>query len=258
MQKKKSTLLEKKEKMQFEHMLSFKSVSFSYVNRKTAIDSVSFSIKKGEMVGFIGPSGAGKTTIFDLFLRLFRPTEGAILVDEKNLESIDMSDWRKSLSYVSQDVFLLNDSIFNNIRFFDDSVTKEDIFAAARLAQIHDFIDALPDKFDTAVGERGVLLSAGQRQRIALARALARKPKILLLDEATSALDNESEQHIQRAIENLRGDMTILVIAHRLSTILNSDKLFVIEKGKVIESGAPYELLKDKETYFHKVYNLRK
>ena len=210
------------------------------------------------MVGFIGPSGAGKTTIFDLLLRLLRPTEGKILVDGKNIHSIDIPDWRKNLSYVSQDVFLLNDTIFNNIKFFDDSVTKEDVFRAAKLAQIYDFINTLPDKFDTTVGERGVLLSAGQRQRVALARALARKPKVLLLDEATSSLDNESEQRIQTAIENLKGGMTILVIAHRLSTVLNSDKLFVVEKGKIVEEGNPRTLLKEKETYFHKMYNLRK
>lgn len=255
---KENRFITKEEKIPFDNTLSFKSVSFSYIHPKKVIDSISFTVKRGEMVGFIGPSGAGKTTMFDLLLRLFRPTEGEILVDGKDAQQINMSEWRKNLSYVSQDVFLLNDSIFNNIRFFDNSVTKEDVFAAARLAQIHDFIDTLPDKFDTTVGERGVLLSAGQRQRIALARALARKPKILLLDEATSALDNESEQRIQTAIENLRGGMTILVIAHRLSTVLNSDKLFVIEEGRIVESGTPRELLKDKETYFYKVYNLRK
>ncbi len=247
-----------REKIQFEETLSFNSVSFSYNDSKKVIDKTSFTVKRGEMVGFIGPSGAGKTTIFDLLLRLLRPTEGKILVDGKNIHSIDIPDWRKNLSYVSQDVFLLNDTIFNNIKFFDDSVTKEDVFRAAKLAQIYDFINTLPDKFDTTVGERGVLLSAGQRQRVALARALARKPKVLLLDEATSSLDNESEQRIQTAIENLKGGMTILVIAHRLSTVLNSDKLFVVEKGKIVEEGNPRTLLKEKETYFHKMYNLRK
>ena len=126
------------------------------------------------------------------------------------------------------------------------------------MAQIYDFIEALPDGFDTIVGEQGNLLSAGQRQRIALARALARKPKVLLLDEATSALDNESEQRIQEAIEGLKGEMTILVIAHRISTVLNADRLFVVSDGRIIEQGKPRELLKDKETYFHRVYNLRK
>ncbi|MDP2705007.1 MAG: ABC transporter ATP-binding protein [bacterium] len=245
------------ESVSFSKSISFKSVAFSYVERKQVINKISFSLKKGEMVGFIGPSGAGKTTIFDLFLRFLVPTEGEILIDDKNISSLGISAWRKNLSYVSQDVFLLNDTISNNIKFFDDSVTEKDVHTAARLAEIYDFIETLPEKFDTQVGERGALLSVGQRQRIALARALARKPEILLLDEATSALDNESEQRIQKAIENLRGNMTILVIAHRLSTVLNTDRLLVIEKGKIVEEGSPQALLKDKETYFHKVHNLR-
>lgn len=242
----------------FNKNLAFKSISFSYTDRQETLRDVSFVVERGEMVGFIGPSGAGKTTIFDLLLRLLHTQTGEISIDDKDICSINMEDWRHNISYVSQDVFILNDTVFNNIKFFDESVTKEDAENAAKMAHIYDFIDTLPDKFDTIVGERGNLLSAGQRQRIALARALARKPKILLLDEATSALDNESEQQIKKAIENLKGEMTILIIAHRLSTVQNADKLFVLDGGKIIEEGNPRELLKDKDTYFYKTYDLRK
>ena len=239
-----SALEDSGEDFRFNNELAFKSVSFSYTDNREALQPISFKIKKGEMVGFIGPSGAGKTTIFDLLLRFLRPTAGEISIDGKNIDSISISDWRKNISYVSQDIFILNDTVFNNIKFFDESVTKEDIEKASKMAQIYDFIETLPEKFGTIVGERGALLSAGQRQRIALARALARKPKILLLDEATSALDNESEQNIQKAIDNLKGEMTILVIAHRISTVLDANKLFIVEKGKIAESGNPRELLK--------------
>jgi len=242
---------------QFNNDLAFKSVSFSYLNERNALNSVSFTARKGSMIGLIGPSGAGKTTTFDLMLRFLQPTSGKITIDEQDIHSIKISDWRKNISYVSQDVFILNDTVFNNIKFFDESVTRENAETAAKMAQIHDFINALPQKYDTVVGERGGFLSAGQRQRIALARALARKPKILLLDEATSALDNESEKKIKEAIDGLKGEVTILAIAHRLSTVLSADKLLVLEEGKITEEGSPRELLKDKDTYFYKVYNLR-
>lgn len=243
---------------EFNKQLKFKSVSFSYTDRKETLSDISFVVRKGEIVGFIGPSGAGKTTVFDLLLRLLRPTNGEISIDDKNIYSVKMEDWRRNIAYVSQDVFILNDTVFNNIKFFDKSITREDAEKAAKMAYIYDFIHTLPNKFDTIVGEHGNLLSAGQRQRIALARALARKPKILLLDEATSSLDNESEQQINNAIENLKGSVTILVIAHRLSTVRNTDKLFVLDEGKIVEEGNPHELLKDKDTYFYKTYDLRK
>lgn len=242
---------------EFNKQLKFKSVSFSYTDRKETLSDISFVVKKGEIAGFIGPSGTGKTTVFDLLLRLLRPTKGEISIDDKNIYSVKMKDWRRNIAYVSQDVFILNDTVLNNIKFFDESVTRVDAEKAAQMAQIYKFVDSLPEKFDTIVGEHGNLLSAGQRQRIALARALARKPKILLLDEATSALDNESEKKIQEAIDGLKGEITILIIAHRLSTVLSADKLLVLEEGRIIEEGNPHELLKNKDTYFHKVYNLR-
>ncbi len=241
----------------FEHTLAFHDVGFAYPGKGKALSSVSFSIKKGEMVGLIGPSGAGKTTLVDLLLRLIAPESGSILLDGKDVRDIRLSEWREHIGYVSQEIFLLNDTIENNIRFYNPDVTKEDVVTASRLANIYEFIDALPEKFDTMVGERGILLSGGQRQRIVLARTLARRQEILVLDEATSALDNESELLIQKAIEGLRGRMTVLVIAHRLSTVKASDRLIVLHDGKVVESGSPEELLKDKDSYFSKVNDLR-
>ena len=217
---------------------------------------VNFNIKKGEMAGVIGPSGAGKTTIVDILLRLFAPTGGEILIDGKNIGSISIADWRRNVGYVSQDIFLKNDTIRENIIFYGDGVTDGDIDRALKLANIHDFIKSLPKGLETVVGERGVLLSAGQRQRIVLARALARKPKILILDEATSALDNESEKLIKESIDSLKGEITVIVIAHRLSTIMSADKLIALEDGHVVEEGSPQELLKDKSSYFYRVYEI--
>jgi len=245
-------------KFKFDNSLDFNGVNFSYNVEENVLSNVNFSLKKGEMVGLIGPSGAGKTTIVDLILRLFDPTEGKILIDGDDIKNLDIKDWRKNIGYVSQDIFLQNDTISNNIKFYNDDISEQDIIEGAKMANIYDFINNLPNKFQTIIGERGVLLSGGQRQRIIIARILARKPKLLILDEATSALDNESEIQVQKVIENLKGKITALVIAHRLSTIINSDRLLVIDKGKIVEQGKPQELLRDKETYFYKVYNIRK
>ena len=240
----------------FERELEVKNLSFKYHEYKPVLLDLNFKIKKGEMVGIIGPSGAGKTTLVDILLRLFSPASGEILVDGKNIDQIAVSVWRKNVGYVSQDIFLKNDTICENIVFYGDDILMEDVERAAKFANIYDFIKTLPKGFDTVVGERGILLSAGQRQRVVLARALARKPKILILDEATSALDNESEKLIKESIDSLKGEITTIVIAHRLSTIMSSDKLIAIENGKVVEEGSSEELLKDKSSYFYKVYDI--
>ncbi|MFH1426994.1 MAG: ABC transporter ATP-binding protein [Patescibacteria group bacterium] len=241
----------------FNNKLEFKDVSFLYYPKKEVLNKINFSINNGKLVGLIGPSGAGKTTIVDLVLRLFTPDNGSILLDGKDIAKISLKEWRKNIGYVSQDIFLTNDTIANNIKFYDESITDDDIKRAAKMANIYNFIESCPDKFSTVIGERGTLISAGQRQRIIIARILARKPKLLILDEATSALDNESEVKIQKVIENLKGKVTVFAIAHRLSTVINSDKLLVIENGRIIEQGTPEKLLKDKKSYFYKVYNIR-
>ena len=242
----------------FANSLEFKNISFCYNQEKQILNKVNFTVKKGEMVGLIGPSGAGKTTIVDIILRLFNLSDGEILLDGKNINEIDINEWRKNIGYVSQDIFLKNDTIANNIKFYNDSISDKEMKEAAKMANIYDFIQACPDKFATAIGERGLLLSAGQRQRIVIARILARRPKILILDEATSALDNESEVQIQEVIENLKNKVTVLLIAHRLSTVMNCDKLLVLQNGEIKEQGSPEELLKDEKSYFYKVSNIRK
>ena len=234
----------------FNDSLSFNNVGFKYENGGEVLSGLNLTVKQGEMLGIIGPSGSGKTTIVDLILRLLKPTSGVILSDRKDISSIDIGAWRGMIGYVSQDIFLINDTIANNIRFYNSTLTDKEIEETSKMANIFDFISALPKKFETSIGERGLMISAGQRQRIIIARVLARKPKLLILDEATSALDNKSELEIQSVIEGLKGKITVIIIAHRLSTVLNADKLIAINKGKVIETGSPSDLLKNENSYF--------
>ena len=233
----------------FEKELQFKKVSFSYNPDRPLLKDISFSIKKSSIIGIVGTSGSGKTTLVDLLLRLFIPNKGEIFLDETNIEQIDLYQWRKHIAYVPQEVFLLNNTVANNIRFYNNAISEEELIKVSKMAQIYDTIENMPDKFETVVGERGVKLSGGQRQRIALARALARKPDILILDEATSALDHESERLIRESIEALKGTMTIIIVAHRLSTIMGADRLVVLENGEVAEEGAPKELSEKENSY---------
>ena len=245
----------------FKNELVFNDVSFEYTNgkdTKEVLKNINFTVKKGEMVGIIGPSGVGKTTLVDLVLRLLRPQTGNITLDGKDIMEINLKSLRENIGYISQDMFLINDTIANNIRFYDNTITQETLVRVAKMANIYELIESLPDRFETEIGERGVRLSAGQRQRVIIARILARNPEILILDEATSALDNQSEIQVQEVIESLKGHVTVLAIAHRLTTVTGSDKLLVLEHGRISEQGTPRELLKDKESYFFKTYNLRK
>ena len=236
----------------FNHSLSFDHVSFAYAESQPVLTDISFSIVKGETIGLIGPSGAGKTSIADLLLRLFRPTEGTVYLDGMSADDIDVTEWRKHFGYVSQDVFLFNGTIEENIRFYRSELSSDDIIEAAKQSNIYAFIMGLPDGFKTFTGDNGVMLSGGQRQRIALARALAGRPSLLILDEATSALDSASEKLIQESIRNLHGNVTVCIIAHRLSTIEHSDRLFVLDRGKIIEEGTPAELRARQGSYFSK------
>lgn len=242
----------------FNKSLEFKNVQFNYQPTTEVLRDINFTVNKGEMIGLIGASGAGKTTIVDLLLRLLEPTTGQILLDGRSAEEIDLIDWRHHIGYVSQDIFLINDTLENNIRFHDATMSEQTIMAAAQMANIDDFIKQCPEGLQTVVGERGVTLSAGQRQRIIIARVLARRPQILVLDEATSALDNESELKIQEVIRSLKGKITVVAIAHRLSTIIDSDRLLILDQGRITQEGRPQDLLDDKNSYLFKVYNIRK
>ncbi len=242
----------------FEKEINIQGIGFSYPNIKSnTLSDIDFSIQKGEMIGIIGPSGAGKTTLVDIFLRLLKPQRGVIKIDGIDIDSVFLTDWRKNIGYVSQEVFLLNDTVEANIRFYDKDISHENIVNASKMANIYDFIQGLSNKFETQVGERGVKLSGGQRQRVALARVLAKKCPILVLDEATSSIDNESEALIQTAINNLKGKVTVLVIAHRLSTVISSDRIMAIDNGTLIESGPPAELIKNQDSYLYKSYHIK-
>ena len=219
----------------FASELEFNNISFSYPNRGEVLRSATFSIRPGELIGIVGPSGSGKTTVADLLLRLIEPTSGRITVGGNDVREVPVQEWRTHVGYVAQEVVLLNDTIEENIRFYNPRLSQKDIIRAAEQAHIHHFIETLPHGYKTVIGDRGVTLSGGQRQRVALARVLARKPALLILDEATSALDAESEQAIQKAIEDLHGSVTIVVIAHRLSTLATADRFLAVKDGSVSE-----------------------
>ncbi len=235
--------------------IELRHVEFSFLQSGPIIQGVNLEIAKSSMVALVGRSGAGKTTLVDLILGLHRPTEGAVLVDDVDLWSYDIGSWRKRIGFVPQDPILFNGSISDNIRLPRPSASLQDVQAAARAAHATEFIDALPEGFDTLVGDLGAKLSGGQKQRIALARALIRDPEILILDEATSALDARSEQRIQDAILSLRGRITVIVIAHRLTTVERADRIFVIKDGRVAESGT-FQELKNRGGEFAKLHAL--
>lgn len=244
------------ESFRFERGIEFTDVSFAYGDT-SVLSKVSFAIKRGETVGLIGPSGGGKTSIADLLLRLFEPTDGHLIIDGKPFSAIDLESWRQHVGYVAQDVFLLNATLEENIRFYRPELSREAVIKAAKQANIFDFIETLPNGFDTITGDRGVLLSGGQRQRVALARALAGSPELLILDEATSALDTASEELIQEAIHALHGSITVFIIAHRLSTVDRVDRILVLDAGTIREQGSPAELLAQKDSYFATHYTGR-
>ena len=240
-----------------ENAIELKDVSFNYGdNTKPILDSVSLSIEKGKVVALVGESGGGKSTLIKLIQRLYDPVAGSIEWDGTDLRDLRLTDLKRQIALVTQETVLFNDTVRYNISYGDPNATDEDIRRAAEIAFAADFIEELPNKYETIVGERGTFLSGGQRQRIAIARAVLANAPVLILDEATSALDAESERLVQQALGNLMRDKTSIVIAHRLSTIRRADKIVVMERGRVIETGKHEELLAAGGVY-KKLYDLQ-
>lgn len=228
----------------------FKNVSFSYDTGKEVLKNISFSIKQGETVALVGQSGSGKSTLMNLILRFYDPAHGSILIDEHAIHKMTLKTLRESMALVSQDVILFDDTVKENILYGRKGAPLHDVITAAKKAAAHSFIEALPKGYETMIGESGVKLSGGQRQRLSIARAILKDAPILLLDEATSALDTESEYQVQKALEHLMKGRTCIIIAHRLSTVRRADKIFVLEKGRIIESGTHAQLLKKKDSVY--------
>ncbi len=229
--------------------IRFEDVRFSYGGERQALGGVSLHIAPGQMAAFVGPSGAGKTTITQLVSRFYDPQSGRVLIDGIDVRELDLESLRKHIGIVTQETYLFHDTIGTNLRYGKEGATQAELEAAARAANIADFIASLPEGYDTIVGERGHKLSGGERQRLAIARVLLKDPKILILDEATSSLDSENEALIQAAFDRVMRGRTSLVIAHRLSTILSADVIFVVEEGRIVESGSHAILLARNGTY---------
>lgn len=223
--------------------IEFDRVSFAYRSGEKVLQDVSFTVRPGERVAIVGPSGVGKTTIINLLCRFYDPVSGSINLDGKDIRKIKLSSLRKHIGIVSQETFLFNTSIRENLRYGNLRATDAEIVEAARKANIHSFIESLPDGYETIVGDRGMKLSGGERQRLSIARAILKNPRILILDEATSSLDSISENLIQRALEPLVSERTTITIAHRLSTVVESDKILVLSDGRIAESGTHSQLL---------------
>ena len=233
--------------------IKFKNVSFAY-DKTPILKNMNFEIMPNERVAFVGKSGAGKTTIFNLIARLYHTNKGKILLDNYNINELTRDSVRNNMSIITQNPYVFNFSIKDNLLLAKENATMKEIREACKLACIDDFIMTLPNKYETMVGENGIILSGGQKQRLAIARALLMKTEIILFDEATSALDNETQSKIQEAINNLKGEYTILIIAHRLSTVIDCDRIFVVDNGKIINSGSHKELLKNCD-YYKNLYN---
>lgn len=236
--------------------VEYRNIGFGYNRKRPVLDHISFTALPGEKIALVGGSGEGKTTTIDLLSLYFSPDKGEILIDDVDIRELNMNFLRSIIAYVPQEIMLFNDTIKNNILYGKPEATKKEIIDATKAANIYNFIESLPEKYDTLVGERGVKLSTGQKQRLAIARAIIRNPKILVLDEATSSLDVQSEKLIQEALERLVENKTTFIIAHRLSTVRKANKILVLEKGRIIEQGTHDELIK-KQGAYSKFYNLQ-
>jgi subfamily B ATP-binding cassette protein MsbA len=238
--------------------IEFRRVSFKYPGSKHYIlQNINLSVRKGEIIAIVGRSGAGKTSLVDLIPRFYDPVSGAIYIDGVNIADVNLKSLRQQIGVVSQDVILFNDTVRANITFGNPDASEDDIIRAAKAAYAHDFILEMPRGYDTVIGERGIMISGGQRQRLSIARAILKNPSILILDEATSALDTESEAMVQKALDTLMENRTTFVIAHRLSTVQKADRIIVLEKGRILEMGTHEELLKNGGIY-KKLYDLQK
>ena len=247
------------DKVVIEGDLAFNHVDFSYASRSElqVLNDINFKVKQGQQVALVGGSGGGKSTIAALLMRFYDVSAGEILIDDKPIESYLLTDLRKHIAYVPQDVMLFGGTIYENILYGNPNASKDEVMEAAKKANALDFILSFPDQFETKVGERGIQLSGGQKQRIAIARAVIKNPSILILDEATSALDSESEKLVQAALDNLMQDRTSIVIAHRLSTIRNADLIVVLDKGSIVELGKHDELVQKENGYYRNLNALQ-
>ncbi|MDC0890444.1 ABC transporter ATP-binding protein/permease [Candidatus Pelagibacter sp.] len=230
--------------------IRFENISFDYDIRRTIIKNITFTVPNGKKVAIVGPTGAGKSTISRLLFKFYDPKEGNIFINNTNVNKISQNSLRKIIGVVPQDTVLFNDTIYYNIAYGNTGATKEEVISAARNADIHDFITILPDGYETIVGERGLKLSGGEKQRVAIARTILKNPKIFFFDEATSALDTSTEKEIQKNLENISKGKTTLIIAHRLSTAANADNIIVLDQGAIIEQGTHESLLLEKGKYF--------
>ena len=237
------------ESMGINNSIVLEKINFSYVENFPVLNNVSLEIEKGSTTAIVGSTGSGKSTLIKLLLRLYDVESGKIIFDEENIQDLNIHSLRKNIGLVSQDIFLFEGTVFENIAYGNLDATENEIWNAAKLSESDEFINLLPNKKDTIVGERGQKLSGGQRQRISIARAILKNPEILILDEATSAVDNETEAAIQRSLDTLKEGRTVIAIAHRLSTIRNADVIYVLEKGEIVESGSHDELVKLKKVY---------
>ena len=237
--------------------ISIRNMSFAYEDKAPLFEDFNLEIKANEKVGIVGLSGSGKSTLINLILRAYDIKGGEIQISEQNIADVAQSSLHRQIALIPQEPTLFNRSIMNNIRFSNPKASDEDVYRAAQLAQIHDTILKMPKGYQSVVGERGVKVSGGERQRIAIASAILKDTPILILDEATSALDSESETAIQKALQNIMKNKTVIAIAHRLSTLRNMDRIVVLEHGKIVESGAPQELLKHKSGKFSYLFNLQ-
>ncbi|SHF34468.1 ATP-binding cassette, subfamily B [Seinonella peptonophila] len=239
-----------REHSQVEGKIKFDQVSFSYDDGRGEISDMSFTILPGEFIGIVGPTGSGKSTLLDLIMRFYQPQKGRIFLDGKDIASYSYEDLRSQIGLVSQDVFLWNQSILYNLKYANPEATEKEIKMCCEKAQILEFIQELPDGFDTIIGERGVKLSGGEKQRLGIAQVLLRKPQILLMDEPTSALDANTEALLQRQLKNIFLGKTVLVVAHRLATVRDADRIFVLKDGRLIEMGTHEELMKNQSLYY--------